>query len=185
MDINIFTEAPLNKIIFEVDRLEQDQRILIVEREREKTLSSRRTEVVPHVSDEGKLLRTKINCGTQRLSELWFVSFIHQHFMTFTDPWSVENHVKNLDVSRAQACPSILSMTPLMLSLSSASCSPLSSLSLSPLRVHPRGDRFFVGSKNFWRWRNTLGSLSICFKPRSPCWFESVLCSLSALCLSP
>lgn len=108
----------------------------------------------------GKLLRM-MNCRLQ-----WCVSFIQQQFVTFTDPRSVENHVKNLSISRVLVCPSIFSTTLLLLlALSSSSSSSSGSYSSHPAWLTP-GEMVSLSA---------FGSLTLCFKSRSPCRLKSIL----------
>lgn len=133
-------------------------------------------------------LNTKVT-GRSRLSMKMNrrpLSFIQRWFMTFTDPGCVENHVKNLNVSRAMACPSILPVTFPSLSLSSSSFPPSGSYSSysflsTPQRISGRrtgrgGDEETISAhSSFASNQGRRADLKV----------NSLLCSLSALNSSP
>lgn len=61
--------------------------------------------------------------------------------MTFTDSCSVKNHVKNLNVSRVPACPSIFTMTLLCLPSPSSGFDSSCSSRSTPGDISPLGER--------------------------------------------
>lgn len=108
--------------------------------------------------------------------------------MTFTDPCCVENPVKNLNVSRAMACPSILPMTFPSLSLSSSSFPPSGSYSsYSFLSTPPREYRLCraEGRGGDEETMSAHSSFASNQGRRADLKVNSLLCSLSALNSSP